>query len=223
MKKLLPLLFGFMLSISISQAQKQSKFEVGFQGGWVLGNANGSAVDNPSKDVLSGVGFGLNIKRNLKERFALKLGINYEQMGWAYRNMALVSTPPDPGSFFSYADILQRQSYINVPVLAEYSFGNKLQLHLNAGPFIGFLVKSNTTIDYKNDQLPDEKSSNKNIKPFIAGVATGLGLSYPLTSTLKVNLQGSQQFGLMNVGKNASASTTKLRSFSITTGLSFSL
>lgn len=221
MKKFLSLLFSFILTISISHAQEQSKYEVGFQGGWVLGTANGSAVDNPFKDALSGVGFGLNIKKNLNERFAFKLGISYEQMGWAYRNLALVSTPPSPGSIFTYADILQRQSYINVPVLAEYSFGNKLQLHLNAGPFIGFLLNSNTTIDYENDQFPDEKSSNKNIKPFIAGAATGLGLSYPITSTIKVSLQGSQQFGLMNVGKNASSITTKLSSFSLTTGLSF--
>lgn len=223
MKKICSLFFCFLLVISVSHAQEKAKYEVGFQGGWVLGTANGSAVDNPFKDALSGVGFGFNFKRNLNERLAFKVGINYEQMGWANRNAAFEpDTIPRPG-FFSYADILYRLTYLNTPILCEYNFGKKLQFNISAGAFVGFLLSSKTIIKYKNVPNPDEESANNNFKSINGGVAVGLGLSYPLTSTIKINLQGSQQFGLTNVGKNASNSTTKLNAFSLTTGLSFAL
>lgn len=223
MKKFLTLLFSFILTISISHGQEKSKYEVGFQTGLVLGTAIGNSFGLKTDDPIAGFGLGIHALRKINEQFSVKMKINFEQQGWARRNLIFESPNPGPGgSALVEADALYRLSYVNVPILAEYRFGKKLQLYLNGGGFIGFLLEANGKIRFDDPSINDNILQNLNIKNVNVGLASGLGISYPITSKLKINAETNQQFGMIDISNDPLAVTKiKLNAFSFLTGLSF--
>ena len=221
MKKCSTLSVFFLLLSVLALAQKHP-YEYGFQGGLVVGSANGSAIVSASKDRLTGMGFGIHFKRNFSPNVGLKIKINYEQMGWAYRS-SFVEGNGNNSPALDRVDVLYRLPFLNIPVLAEYAFGKQLKVYVNAGPFIGFLLDSKFLVRYKDRNEPDVTSSTNRIKSLNAGIATGIGMSYPLSSTLKINLASSQQFGMMDVENNSQSNLrTNLNAFTFMTGVSFS-
>ena len=219
MKKFHFLLCSLFLFISLSQAQDKSKYELGFQAGLVLGTA--SDKNSQIQDEISGVGLGIHAKKNLGTNLALIIKFNYEQQGWSYKNLVLESPYPS-GPPYLNADFLKRMAYLNVPILAEYSFGSKIRFHFNGGIFAGLLLESSSITRYENGGPDFESSPGGVYKQFNAGLATGIGISYPLSKALKINLETSQQFGLLNVEDNPQFnSTIRLNVFSFMTGLSF--
>jgi hypothetical protein len=133
--------------------------------------------------------------------------------------------------------------YIEIPILAKFTFGNKLKYNVCLGPHISFLVKaktetSGTSLIYVDeggttplmkdgytfpavslDNTTDIKESIKNVN---AGMQGGLGIQY-LLGPGSVFFEGRAIFGLVNIqthpemdGKNKTGSLAVAMGFKTT-------
>lgn len=101
-----------------------------------------------------------------------------------------------------------RLNYINVPVLAKYSFSKKFSLE--AGPQFGFLVSAKSKYDVKSDVggvLIDESGTEDikdNLNTFNVGAA--LGATYFVSENIFVQARAYQ--GLTKINKETDEETS---------------
>jgi hypothetical protein len=90
-------------------------------------------------------------------------------------------------------------TYLEIPVLAKYSFGNKLRPYLLAGPSMGILLKA----DFGGNYLENDYSSNflDVTRKLDISLAGGAGISYN-TGSVIVFCESQYTFGLVNTSVN---------------------
>jgi hypothetical protein len=191
---------------------------VGFAGQIKIGAHAGLSVPNirGGNDEFSrgftsrkGPYFGFSADFPLASHFSLRAEVNYASQGGKRNGMQPIITelpgltlPPD---LILYADFHNETilDYIEIPLLAELSWGNKPRFFVNAGPYVGFLLRAKTVTsgmssifldsagtqpllippDYQPlppvsfDATTDVKES---INDLNAGIAGGAGLGIPL-------------------------------------------
>ena len=222
-KKCIPISLIFIGLFLITNGQNNA-IEYGFHSGLNLNSAYGEAVFKKYNSVLSGVSISGHVKIKKRKQFGLKIILAYDQYGWAYRSLTFAdSTWPTKG------DVLFKLNYLNLPVLAEYSFGKKIRYYIDGGVFCGLLLSNHLVTRLKNAAPPYQetvtKTKSDSRKTANFGLSLGLGLQIPITSKIKLNVGLRNSTGLTNINKSSSAytSTIKLKSFSILGGLVFEM
>ena len=143
-----------LLAAPIS-AQDDAKTYIGFKGGVSIPQLSGGDDNELSRDFKSRVApnFGGFVDIGITRRFSVQPEINYAGQGGKRVGIQPV-TQPIPGlpalppGFFYYGDFKNtaKLTYIEVPVLAKYKFGDsdKTRLYLDGGPFYGRLISAKT-------------------------------------------------------------------------------
>jgi opacity protein-like surface antigen len=213
-----------ILIISTSTAQ-QHKWEYGFQGGINLNTAYGSSISKQYRDQTVGLSVGGNLKLNTSAHFGVKVLPSYDVYGWAYRDLLFESDILSG----SKSESLYKLHYLNLPLLASYSFGNKVKVNVEAGMWSGLLLHSTLVIKtkYPSGAETVTRNTSNSFKNINAGLSAGIGMQVPLTSRMALGVQVRNTTGLTNISK-APASTPnisdiKTLTFSALTGLSFNL
>jgi opacity protein-like surface antigen len=206
----------------ISKAQKHS-MEYGFQSGLNLNSIHGNTGLKQSASVLTGLSVGGHFKINMNKRFSVKATLAYDQYGWALRSLVFAD---NFGAEIGKTDVLIKLNYLNLPLLAEYSFGNKVKFNLDGGIFLGFLVSNKiitkVTESLQPGQAPKTISTSENNKATNFGMSFGAGLQIPVTHTIKLDFGVRDNLGLANIYKSqAAGSAIKTNAFSILAGATF--
>jgi hypothetical protein len=203
----------------------------GVHGGISIPNLRGKETDIFSRNFTSRQGpfFGLSADFALTEGFSLAVDLNFTSQGGKRAGMQPITMdlpeglPIPPGTIL-YADFHNETilDYLEVPVLARYTFGRKVRGFLEAGPYAGYLVRAKalTTgtsalyldeagtmpiiIPPATDPLVVDLGAETNVKDSLvklnAGVAGGAGLEIPLGPGDLV-LEARFQLGLMTIQK----------------------
>jgi hypothetical protein len=216
------ILFSLMLIsfFLISKAQKHS-VEYGFQSGLNLNTMIGNTGLKQSASALTGLSIGGLFKVNISKHFGLKAILTYDQYGWAHRSLVFAD---NFGNEIGKTDVLNKLNYLNLPLLAEYSFGNKVKFSIDGGVFLGFLlgnkVITKVTESLQPRQAAKTSSTSNNRKATNFGVAFGAGIQIPVTHTTKLCFGVRDNFGVANIYKlqTASSATVKTNSFAILAG-----
>ncbi|MBX9781722.1 MAG: PorT family protein [Chitinophagaceae bacterium] len=218
----------------------KSQIHIGAKGGISIPNLEGN--NEQSKGYTSRLGGygGIVANFQLSKYLSLQPEINFSPQGGQRKGMQTVpadklgdiTLPPGTKLYagFKTTSIL---NYIEIPVLAKITLGNKLKYYLFAGPHIAFLVEAKTktsgsSLLYldKNGTMPLQINGNplppvsfnattdikESIKTINAGLQGGLGLQYKLGPGF-IFIEGRAIFGLVNIqthpeqdGKNKTAS-----------------
>ncbi len=217
MKKFIVLFMAVFVTSTTVVAQKSAEY--GFLTGVNLNNAKGkNFIPAENLGTYVGKSFGGFYKQNFTEKFGLKVLLQYDQNGYKIKNLV----------FESGTGITIRNTYLNIPVLAEYSFGKKIKVALNAGPYVGLqlgshiLYNKNFVDIFGNEQPRKQKSESfKNIN---IGFSAGANLSAPLTKKMLFHFSVQNHFGVSTIFKETSNnSTARLNAFSILAGVGFKL
>jgi hypothetical protein len=124
--------------------------KLGVHGGISIPNLRSNETDIFSQGFSSREGpyFGLTADFALATRLSLAVDLNYTSQGGQRTGMQPITMglpdglpiPPDTVLWASFSNetILD---YIEVPVRARYTFGGKIRFFLDAGPYVGFLVR----------------------------------------------------------------------------------
>jgi hypothetical protein len=204
-------------------ARAQKNIELGFQAGININSAYGDGVADNVKDNMTGLHLGGHFKISMKQQFGLKAILAYDQNGWAYRNLTFSS---GNGSGFETGDLLNRLNYLNLSMLAEQSFGNKIKFYLDGGIFTGYLLSNKMITKIKQPASRTYESGSGYRKSMNFGIVAGGGIQIPISAATKLLLGVQDNLGLSNIYKSQGTpgnATIKTNALIISAGITFVL
>jgi Outer membrane protein beta-barrel domain len=223
MKKTFLILMSLAFATKESVAQKQ--MEYGLLTGVNLNTARGQNIF-PKKDLgtYAGKSIGGFFKINLSKKFGIKTMLQYDQNGYKLKNISIED--PNGNTISNNGNVTIRNTYLNIPILAEYSVGEKVKVNFNAGPFIG--IGLSNFIFYNIDGLSaigepfPKKQKSDSYKKFNLGLSLGVNVSVPINNKVDFNFGIKDNIGVTNIFKIIPFDNTlHLNAFSVLGGVSF--
>jgi Outer membrane protein beta-barrel domain len=216
--------FGLILSFLfyIAHAQKNG-MEYGFQTGINLNTAHGNDALKKYSGTSAGLHIGGHFKINLTHHVRIKAILAYDQNGWVYRSLTFSDAV---GNDLGTGDLLEKLNYLNLPLLAEYSFGHKIKYNIDAGIFAGYLLKYTIVRKIKEPTASTQKTSSGYRKSANFGLSAGAEVQIPIAKKITLDLGIRNNLGLSNVYKAQSAadnSVIRINAFSVVTGITCSI
>ena len=186
MKKTIILASALFIFLGTTKAQ----VHFGIKGGLNASNINVSDIPGSKYDTKIGFNAGLLAHIHAGTNFAIQPEVYYSQEGTKIK-----PENNDPKTNINLG-------YINVPVLAQYMFGNGFRVE--AGPQVGFLINARS----KTKGLPsvDDKEFYKTTSfsiPVGAGYLTSFGLGF----------DARYNFGISDIVKDNSGSAARSNVF----------
>lgn len=196
MKKFLAIT-AIVLGLGVQAQTTTPKKELGIElipkAGINIANQSIKNVNGEKSKTSFQAGLGVNIQTGIKN-FSVQPEVNFISKGTKFKN--------SPGNeTYNF-------NYIEVPVLAKYSFG---LAYVNAGPSIGFLMG-------KNDKVKAAYGKTKSID---FGLQMGAGVAIP-AGPGKVIVDGRYNLGLSNISDEKGVDV-KNRGFAISLGYAIPL
>jgi hypothetical protein len=202
---------------------------IGLHGGISIPNIRGNANDKFSKGFKSRQGpfFGIFAEFPLASQFSLVAELNYASQGGKRDGLQLItSLPPGlplPPDTDLYADFRNETilDYVELPVLVRVTFESAVRIFLNAGPYVGYLVRaravtSGSSLIYLDEagtmpivetpvSFDAETDVMDSLKRWNAGVMGGGGFKYGLGPG-DIILEARFQYGLVTIQRDVATS-----------------
>ncbi len=202
MKKINQLLLLITLLYSALAFSQVSKYEIGIEGGVssVSLRGNGFVADKNVADVSFATGFSLLYHFN--DRFSLKTNIFYERKGNTI-NYFYHELPFDKMDVYIKEELeaQYRLDYLTLPVLARYSFGKQNNFFVNAGGYIGYLLKSMVISSKFSKGGRQETDNTGQFSRLDFGFVSGVGGQVNLKKDIILSVELRNSLGLQNIGK----------------------
>lgn len=157
---------------------------------------------------------------------------NRQMVNTSAGNIALKTTSlPESkraSSFYEYSaqpklnnyNIEQSFKYLSVPIKIGYTiFNNKVKIKLKGGINSNILVDDDTSIKNNDNSY---SASTEGVRPLNFSGDISVGINYPITSKININLQPSYEFYLNTINKN-STHNYKPSIISVLAGVSYKL
>jgi long-subunit fatty acid transport protein len=164
MKKIQASLVALALLLVFAMPASAQKFHYGIKAGLNGAVQSGIAEYYDNNNIRFGLTAGVIGNYHFNDNMMLQTEVNYDQKG----------------THTSHVDI--KYDYLSVPVLFDYSFGHtyhtKMSVHLNAGPYVAFLVNAK-----KEQTLGDIKTTTNlmdNSHKAEFGAVMGVGFRQPV-------------------------------------------
>ncbi len=198
--------------------------------------------------------FGITFEFAMADNFSIEPQINFDGQGGQRNGIQPITStnlPPLPSGGYYYSNFKNMSilNYIEIPVLAKYTFGlGDISFDINGGPYVGFLLSatektSGTSSIYidKNGtplvmpdgnggyiQVPPESFDASNdvtssIHKVNAGITGGAGIILPVTLRASVSLNVRGLYGLTNVQNYAQDGTSHTGNLIISVGYSYKI
>lgn len=194
------LLLCLLILCSYQAFSQNSKWSVGIEGGPGLRTLKSKNTYYSQGTYSLNYTFGDFIEYHFKGKFSLKADLLLEKKGG---RTYIPNLPAGIKTFFN-------TNYLVIPLLGKFSFGHKLKLFVNAGPYVGILL----------GQGPNDAP----IENFDLGLTTGMGLTVPLNEHIFINTEIRNNLGLYNINTFLNSPDTpsvKNITFNLLTGIGY--
>jgi hypothetical protein len=220
---------------------------LGAHAGISIPDIRGGQTNIFSKNFTSRRGpyFGLTADIPLTRRFALAVDLNYTSQGGLRKGLQPITMDtsglPIPPGVLIFADFRNETilDYLEIPVLARVTFGDKLRFFLDLGPYAGYLVRGKAVTEGVSALYLDEAGTmpiivppatepievdlgattdvKDGVEPFNFGLAGGGGLILPVGPG-RVVLEARFQLGLTRLQKDLENGKTQTGAVLISLG-----
>jgi hypothetical protein len=229
MRKVLPLLTLLAL-LQTGHPFAQAPW-LGVHGGLSIPDLSGGSGNQLSTGYTSrlAANFGIQGEWHVYHRFSLQVELNYAGQG-GQRNgtQPITNLPPSlgpmvpPGSYL-YANFKNKAvlNYLELPILAKFSWGRTLIFYADAGFYAGYLLHAEEKTKDSSSIYVDQKGTpltiqgypvpaqnftantdiTSSIKRFNVGVTGGVGLALPLDAHNRVFFDARFEYGFINIQK----------------------
>ncbi len=242
--RLLIVMIGILLAAN--SAALAEEIGIGVHGGISIPNIRGNQNDPLTRGFSSRQGpfFGIFADFPLSRNFSLVAEFNYTSQGGKRNGLQIITTLPPglelPPDTSVYADFKNETiiDYVELPVMGRLSFGEKLRFFVNAGPYIGYLVRAKALTSGTSAVFLDEAGTipvsppvsfdadtdvMDSLERWNFGLAFGGGLTYPVGPG-KLILEAHFQLGLTTIQKDvATSGNSKTGAVVISVGYAFGL
>ncbi|MGD1049070.1 MAG: porin family protein [Candidatus Krumholzibacteriaceae bacterium] len=170
---------------------------IGFHGGPSVPNLSGG-TNEISEGYTSRYGpyFGIFGDYMMSPFFSVRGEINYSSEGGKRNGMQPIPTNPalPPGTYYASFNNEAIIDYLEIPVLAKLDWGQTIRFFVDAGPYLGFLVRAKTVTEgtsslyqsktgpalpYPKQTFDAETNIRQDINSTNFGAAGGLGVEMP--------------------------------------------
>ncbi len=171
------------------------KLEMGLAAGPTFKRLYGNKfIDN---EFSMGYSYGIFLNYPLTEHFSLYTRFAYDQKG----TRSTIILTDDLGNELgeSYVDL--NMDYFSLPLLARFTWGQKLKYYVQAGPYGSYLKKAVEKTEDNGTFQGLEFDRTDNYKKMDWGITAGVGLMYPLTKHIMLSLEARNNIGLVNISE----------------------
>jgi hypothetical protein len=200
-----PILTGVMGVLLAAGAARAADIKLSVHGGLSIPKIRGKETDIFTRGFKSrqGLFMGLAADVGLTPRLSLALALNYNSQGGLRKGLQPITMelppglPVPPGTIL-YADFRNETilDYLEVPVMARFWFGKKVRFFVNAGPYVGLLVRARALTSGMSAIYLDEAGTQPIIiPPATDPLIVDLGASTNVLDSLK-----RMNFGLAGGG-----------------------
>jgi opacity protein-like surface antigen len=221
-------LYGALLLLQTGRLNAQQIW-AGFKGGLSIPNISGGN-DELSKGYTSrlAANFGVVSEFQLHKQLSLQVELNYAGQGGQRKGMQpITDLPPElqafvpPGQYL-YANFKNKAilDYLELPVMAKYSWGKRFPLYVNAGPYAGYLLHakektSGTSAIYADSKgqeplavqgqpIPPQSFDattdvTSSIRRWNVGVTGGGGIAWAITPKNRLFFDARFEYGFINI------------------------
>lgn len=172
-----------------------SKFEVGFEMGPSLISLRGNDILENYKDLSFGFSSGLTFQYNFPKLISIRTNISFERKGLTTKGTATDEYGNEIGEITFHSNF----DYLAMPLLGRLTLGKKIKFFLNAGPYLGYLIKQNDVTEAFGEYPKTEIDNTDNFERFDFGLATGLGINFPIRNKIFISFEIRNNLGLSNI------------------------
>lgn len=194
MKKSIILLFFALTFASFGQT---NYFFIGLESGPSLASLRGNSFIDKYHNSRTGYSGGLFFQYNLQKIISIKTGCYYELKG---SSTELLLTDQN-GQPIGPVHGKENFEYLTVPFLAKATFGNNVNYFVNAGPYIGFLIKQTEKTEAFQNYPSTNSDNSENFNNVEIGLSAGLGLSYTMQQKYSFSTEVRNNLGLTNTSE----------------------
>ena len=211
--------------LAAGAASYGGEVKLGVHGGITIPNIRGNQDDPFSKGFTSRQGpfFGISMEKELAPHWSLVAEVNYTSQGGKRTGPQIITMDLGPGlPPVLYADFQNETilDYLEVPIMGRLTFGNKLRCFVNAGPYVGILLRARAVTEGTSALYLDEDltmpisgevdlGANTNVRDSLKSTNIGLigggGLMYPLGPGDLI-LEAHFELGLTTIQKDVETS-----------------
>ena len=184
-----------LTAFTISAGAQSYRMNVGTEGGVSLAGLRGNALITDGSRLRLGFSGGVFAQYNFPRHFALRTGCYFERKGSAFE---LTFTDIN-GTPIATINGKENFDYLTVPLLFRYSFGEKINCFVNAGPYIGFLLKQTEYTEAFQNVPESTIDRTANFVDTETGVSFGAGVNYPVNEKYMFSFEVRNNLGLTNV------------------------
>ncbi len=207
-----------LLLLSVASYAQKNTFTVGARGGVNISKlCCGSMELNEDYKFGEGPSFGLTAAYGVSKHFSIAAELDWTTQGGKKNGMQAVN-PGSNGSVL-YADFDNKTvlNYLELPIMARVTFGDKFKYYINAGPYIGYLLsarnvtagssmlysdKAGSHVEYASIQsFESDKKATDQFTTINYGLTGGVGAGY-MFAKHGLWLDGRYVMGIPNVRKN---------------------
>jgi hypothetical protein len=188
-----------------------AQFQFGVKAGGALSTQNELGELWNNAGVRQGISLGALADYRISDGFSIQTEVNYVEKGMKY-DLYIVNQ--------SY-NISRKYDYLNIPLLAKGTFGNRLCLNepismfAYAGPYYGILLSSKDSFSKGEPSTATELTSMGKSSDF--GAVMGFGASYKLPKKGEIFIDLRYEMGLISIDKQDNS----LRNKSMEAGIGF--
>jgi len=171
-----------------------NKFESGIEGSPSLIMLKGNDFVDFRNSATIGFSGRLFFQYNFKKIISLRTNLAFERKGSLVNSWA----------FNEYGDPIGRVQtnskfdYLTIPLLVRATFGKRVLFFVNAGPYLGYLLKQADVS--KGENVPKTRNDNtSSFKRFDFGVSAGFGLLVPIEQNFALSFEARDNVGFYNV------------------------
>lgn len=171
-----------------------NRFESGIEGSPSLIMLKGNDYVDYRNSPTIGFSARLFFQYNFKKIISLRTNLAFERKGTIANSQAF----DEYGNPFGSVQTKSKFDYLTIPLLVRATFGKRVLFFVNAGPYLGYLLKQ-TDIS-KGENVPITRYDNtSSFKRFDFGVSVGLGLLVPIEQNFALSLEARNNVGYYNV------------------------
>lgn len=197
MNKLITLFFCALTFLSYGQT---NLLDIGVEGGLGVASLRGRGNDFITKSDHIRISYekGLFIQYNFKKIISIKTGAYYAKKGSSTRIPIFFDLP---GPAIDTIKGEESFDYITVPLLVKVTFGNKIRYFINAGPYMGFLLKQTEQYGPIRQSPQTTLDGTDSYKKTEKGISTGAGVLFNYKQRLDFSMEIRNNLGLTNTSK----------------------
>ncbi|MFZ4464215.1 MAG: porin family protein [Bacteroidales bacterium] len=211
------LVFILLLFLQTVNGQN-TRFETGIECGPGIITLRGNDFIKQYQDPAIGFSGGIFFQNNFHKTLSFRTNLAFERKG----SVTDAILTDQEGNQLGNVRIHSNFDYLTMPFLLKASTGSNLHYYAQAGPYIGFLLKSSSVS--KGDEIETHTSNETSLyKRFDTGFSTGIGLSIPIHENIRLSFEVRNNLGLYNISAKSVVNngTIKTNSFNFLFGMAY--